>query len=188
LDKVFYVQYHNFLSQGENLGLLEHTVRIQEAFTPATVVNASDDYTHWRNAMVVFRREFQEYYTIVRESVLNKQAEVCELLDIKHEEDCDLEVQLTAHNDGDFFKEHVDGGTDETNNRLVTFVYYFYKAPKSFTGGELMIQGSEQIRIEPINNMIVFFNPMSLHEVRKVHCPSKRFENSRFTLNGWILK
>jgi Rps23 Pro-64 3,4-dihydroxylase Tpa1-like proline 4-hydroxylase len=70
--------------------------------------------------------------------------------------------------------------------RLLSFVYYFHKEPKTYTGGELIIHGKDLLNIEPVNNMIIFFDPMLLHEVTVVSSPGKICENGRFTLNGWI--
>jgi 6-pyruvoyl-tetrahydropterin synthase len=40
--------------------------------------------------------------------------------------------------------------------------------------------------IEPRNNSIVFFDSRCKHEVMPVCCPSRQFEDGRFTLNGWL--
>jgi hypothetical protein len=99
-----------------------------------------------------------------------------------------FEMQLTSHNDGEYYKWHTDSGTRETQTRVITFVYYFHGTPRMFTGGELVIHESadRQIAIEPENDSIVFFNSRTKHEVREVACPSRQFEDGRFTVNGWI--
>nr|WP_256386659.1 2OG-Fe(II) oxygenase [Hydrocoleum sp. CS-953] len=106
-------------------------------------------------------------------------------------------MQLTAHNDGCFYTIHSDANTEMTATREMTYVYYFYQEPKSFSGGELVIyetkvEGNNLSKhndfkvIEPRNNSIIFFPSRYLHEVLPVSCPTKAFENSRFTFNGWI--
>jgi Rps23 Pro-64 3,4-dihydroxylase Tpa1-like proline 4-hydroxylase len=108
-----------------------------------------------------------------------------------------IEAQLTAHNDGQFYKVHNDNGSQDTATRELTYVYYFYQDPKPFTGGELVIydskvqnnyyvQAESYKMVEPRNNSIVFFLSRYMHEVLPIRCPSQEFVNSRFTINGWI--
>jgi len=104
---------------------------------------------------------------------------------------------MTASVDGSYFKAHTDAGANETYKRQFTYVYYFNREPKGFTGGELRIY-DDTIRngklaatlsfhvIEPRHNSIVFFQAAVMHEVMPVYVPSKQFRDSRFTVNGWI--
>ena len=105
-----------------------------------------------------------------------------------------LELQLTASNDGDFFRPHRDTGSGATAARELTFVYFFHREPRRFTGGELRIFGegtdpdhkvAPSVVVEPAQNEIVFFPSHLLHEVLPVYCSSRAFEDSRFTVNGW---
>lgn len=81
--------------------------------------------------------------------------------------------------------------------RVLTYVYYFHREPKSFTGGELVIYDSKSENgylvaakshkvIQPTNNTIIFFPSQCMHEVLPVSCPSEYFADSRFTINGWL--
>lgn len=108
-----------------------------------------------------------------------------------------IEPQITASNDGDFFKIHNDSTHAKAPSRKITFVYFFHREPVAFTGGELIIYESlhkngeslptgRKRRITPEQNSIVFFPSLCLHEVLPVHCRSRQFADSRFTLNGWI--
>ena len=101
---------------------------------------------------------------------------------------CSFEIQLTSHNDGEYYKWHTDNGTLDTATRVITFVYYFYGQPKKFSGGELIIYqpDEEPAVIDPANDSVVFFRSHTRHEVKAVTCPSQQFEDGRFTLNGWI--
>jgi Rps23 Pro-64 3,4-dihydroxylase Tpa1-like proline 4-hydroxylase len=109
----------------------------------------------------------------------------------------DVEAQITASNHGDFFHFHSDNGSDRVAWRRLTFVYFFHCEPRQFEGGELRIhdarlkdgayvsQGSYQT-IAPQQNQMVFFPCELLHEITSVNCASRRFADSRFTLNGWL--
>lgn len=106
------------------------------------------------------------------------------------------EIQLTASNHGEYFKRHTDSGSAAVQSRTLTFVYFFYREPKPFTGGELRIfnrpsagqpvDETSFCTIEPAQNQIVFFESDLLHEILPIHCPSQDFADSRFTVNGWF--
>ena len=108
-----------------------------------------------------------------------------------------IEAQMTASNDGDFFRHHNDNGQDEIASRELTFVYFFHREPKAFQGGELRLYDSrlengeycstgQYQTIVPEQNQIVFFPSSLLHEITPVQCPSRAFADSRFTVNGWF--
>ena len=108
-----------------------------------------------------------------------------------------FETQLTATNDGQFFRKHKDNDSDSVRSRVLTFVYYFFKEPKSFSGGALRLYDAQLDRhgkvtagpyqtIHPVQNQIVFFPSECLHEVLAVECESRDFSDSRFTVNGWV--
>jgi SM-20-related protein len=108
-----------------------------------------------------------------------------------------IETQLTASNHEEFFKTHSDNANVAVQTRQLTFVYFFYREPKAFSGGELRVYdtvlkdgchtpvGPFQV-IHPRQNQIVFFPSYCLHEVTPIDCPSRAFADSRFTLNGWL--
>ena len=109
-----------------------------------------------------------------------------------------VECQVTASTDGSYFRPHTDAGKGAIDaTRKLTYVYYFNREPKGFTGGELRVYVDELNNgkfsstdtfqlVEPRNNSIVFFNAAIMHEVTSVQVPSKDFGDSRFTVNGWI--
>jgi len=108
-----------------------------------------------------------------------------------------FEIQLTATNDGEFFRQHKDDDSESVRTRALTFVYYFYREPKAFKGGALQLYdahldqrgqvtaGPHQT-VYPMQNQVVFFPSDCLHEVLPVECSSRAFPDSRFTLNGWV--
>lgn len=108
-----------------------------------------------------------------------------------------VEAQITASNDGDYFRWHSDNAHTEIASRELTFVYFFHREPKQFHGGELRIydsrwngDGYEPLQnyraIVPQQNQAVFFASSLAHEITPVQCPSRAFADSRFTVNGWF--
>lgn len=102
-----------------------------------------------------------------------------------------FESQLVRHNDGDFYRAHVDtrmGVHDETDRRLLSMVYYFHAEPRASTGGALRLFAPGPAvfaDIAPEQNRLVAFPSWVRHEVRPVRCPTGRFEHSRFAINCW---
>jgi SM-20-related protein len=110
-----------------------------------------------------------------------------------------VETQTTASNHGDFFRCHSDNGAEAVAAREITFVYFFHREPKQFSGGELRIYDSRRENdnyvptanyrtIVPEQNQLVLFASGLSHEITPVDCPSGQFTDSRFTVNGWIHK
>jgi Rps23 Pro-64 3,4-dihydroxylase Tpa1-like proline 4-hydroxylase len=108
-----------------------------------------------------------------------------------------VEAQITASNDGDFFRWHNDNGQGEIASREITFVYFFHREPKQFEGGELRLYDScwengmyrpqaTYRTIVPQQNQAIMFRSSLAHEITPVRCPSGAFADSRFTLNGWL--
>jgi SM-20-related protein len=121
--------------------------------------------------------------------------EVLRRLGIAPFETGEFELQLTAYNDGEYFRTHVDRDEAGLAKRQLTFVYYFNRAPKAFEGGDLLLYDSDAAgmfsekhftRVTPDDNRLILFPSSAQHEVSMVRCPSRAYEDSRFTLNGWV--
>jgi len=108
-----------------------------------------------------------------------------------------VEAQITASNDGEFFRTHNDNTHQVLQTRELTYVLFFHRDPKPFSGGELRlydshvengrwVAGTRFTSIVTERNMAIFFPSHFMHEVAVVHCPSLAFTDSRFTLNGWL--
>jgi Rps23 Pro-64 3,4-dihydroxylase Tpa1-like proline 4-hydroxylase len=107
----------------------------------------------------------------------------------------EIETRCTAYADGAFFKTHSDNLYHVT--RRLSFVYYFHRTPKPYTGGDLLLYDAEPedashyfsdrfTRIETRDNSLIVFPSELFHEVTRVVSPSSAFADSRFTLNGHI--
>lgn len=189
-----YVEIKNFLSPEANQKAIEEAIQKRDQYIESTTTTKADKYRH---SYVLFSQKIPELSALIQRQIIEKLPEVLIQLNFRPFEISEIEVQLTAHNDGCYYKVHNDAGSEQTANREITYVYYFYQEPKAFSGGELRIYDTEMKgngvithqnfqTITPTNNSIVFFNSRCRHEVMPVVCPSKAFEHSRFTVNGWI--
>ncbi|NEQ73778.1 MAG: proline hydroxylase [Okeania sp. SIO2C9] len=187
-----YLLIENFLTQSENQQLFNYVLQRQSDFVPTTTSTKAENY---RRSLVL--HSFPKFRELIVNRIKEVLPDALKKLNIPEFSIAEIESQLTAHNDNNFYKIHNDNGSPDTATRVFTYVYYFYQEPKAFTGGDLIIYDS-QIKgkyyvkadtfktIEPKNNSIIFFLSRYMHEVLSVSCPSKAFSDSRFTINGWI--
>ena len=104
---------------------------------------------------------------------------------------------MTASNDGHYFRAHRDSGDPSTQARALSCVYYFFREPRAFAGGALRLydtwQQGNDLRstdsykeIQPVSNRLVVFPSKAHHELMRIRCPSRKFEDSRFAITNWI--
>jgi len=108
------------------------------------------------------------------------------------------ETQVSRYGDEDspqFYDWHIDRFSDKS--RHVTCVYYFFKEPKEWTGGEIQFTDSpifdsktitstpDLVTIKPENNMAVVFGSSVAHRVLPTKAPPE-FDKGRFSANIWI--
>jgi SM-20-related protein len=187
-----FVQLDQFLTPEQQKRLLNYALQKQNEFVPTSTSTGQENY---RRSVVL--HQFPEFAELVSRRIQDVFPYVLNRLGMPTFPISQVEAQLTAHNDGNFYKVHNDNGSTDTAARELTYVYYFYREPKAFSGGELVIYDSKIANnyyvqaetfktVEPRNNSIVFFPSYYMHEVLPIHCPSKAFADSRFTINGWI--
>jgi len=187
-----YVLLENFLEPALHAELISYVGEREKDFVPSTVSTADSDY---RRSMVL--HEFAKFSEEIRNRVRALAPRLAEGFGMGELSIADIESQLTASNDGDYFRLHNDNGSPDTLSRQLTYVYYFHREPKAYRGGEFRLFNSRLINgryecgekaadIEPKNNSILFFPSFCNHEVLPVSCPSKKFLDGRFTINGWI--
>jgi excisionase family DNA binding protein len=194
----------DFLAKKELRGLIKYVLTHETDFTESTVIpdgvpEAANDPSY-RKSRVLY--ELGEYETLMKDRLLALLPEVLKVFNREAFPISHIDTQITASNDGDFFKVHQDNSSIEPLDiplREFSFVHYFNSEPKAFSGGQLRFydsddgddQSSEKSRtraITPSQNTLVLFPSSYDHEVLPVRCPTGKFANSRFTLNGWIIR
>ena len=115
-------------------------------------------------------------------------------LRVRNLRDHDNEIEMVWNGNGGFFRKHTDTMTGEGGRaRVLTFVYYFHKTKKKFTGGQLRLYSflakdgrHEILDIEPATDRLVAFPSWFLHEVHPVKCDSDEFVEGRFSINCFV--
>lgn len=188
-----YIQIDNFLSQAENKKILKSVIAQESKFIPTKHGGKSDLETRHSKVLPLSINDC-EYISKKIDVLL---PDILSKLGVYRFSIEKIEGQVTAHNDGHFYRIHRDNGNINLASRKLTYIYYFHRQPKCFLGGELIlydykkdariyIQAETFKTVEPRNNSIVFFLSDFMHEVLPVVCPSQAFVDSRFTINGWI--
>ena len=188
-----------FLAPQEVEQLMRFAVEHETSFRSSEVISPIAeggvvDYEHRRSRVLM---ETGPYQDLVLKRIKAVLPSVLRKLGMEEFTIAEEEVQITASNDGDFFRFHSDNGSIRAASRCLTFVYFFHREPRQFEGGELRIhdarlEGEQYVSdgsyqaIPPQQNQIVFFPCELLHEITPVDCPSGQFADSRFTLNGWL--
>ncbi len=192
-----YMQISNFLTQTECQKLLDYVQKQESAFVTTSTSTNGEYIEDYRRSMVLY--SFPEFAELITKRIQAIMPDIFRKLKIAPFAIAKIESQLTLHNDGNFYKVHNDNGSIDTADRELTYVYYFYREPKAFAGGELVIydskiennfyvKGESYKIVEPQYNSMVFFLSRYLHEVLPISCPTRAFADSRFTINGWISK
>jgi SM-20-related protein len=97
------------------------------------------------------------------------------------------ECVISRCGDGQYFRKHQDIRRDHITYRLVTIVYFIHRAPRSFSGGNLVIwNGDDSLRFTPEHNRAIVFPSFAMHEVEPTHMQSPEWNEGRFSINYWI--
>ena len=189
-----HVEIEDFLTPAENAAVMAKAIEEHKSYQASETLGGDRNA---RRSRVISRigKDLQDMF-VARVSV--HLPHILTTLGMAIFEHGEWQVQLTASNNGDYFVMHKDSGPDgPTSRRRLTFILYVCKEPTPFEGGNLLIleapphtlrhaRGGGMRRVKPRNNLLVAFDSEKWHEVEKVFCDSTAFEDSRFTLNGWL--
>lgn len=183
-----------FLVAEELAGLMRYVEDHHEDFTATYIVGAKGDSKvdpGYRRSKVLY--DVGRYRDLFVNRILTHLPRVLSGLDHPRFRVADVELQLTATGNGEFFRKHNDNGANSLRGRRITFVYFFHREPRPFVGGEFCIYGRNSggvegrcARITPAQNQMLFFIADYVHEVLPVQCVSNDLRDSRFTVNGWV--
>lgn len=180
-------QYFAVFGEGGNREIYRLALEQRQHFT-ASKTSPNKLYPDWRRSTVIYDDRLAGVADRLEREIRSRLPEVVTALAMPPFQVGSLELQLTSHNDGEYYRWHTDNGTRETAARVISFVYYFHAVPRRHNGGELVIDRAdgEQVTVDPTNDSLVFFDARTRHEVMPVTCPSRLLEDGRFTLNGWV--
>lgn len=191
-----YLVLRDFLEDETAAGLLEYACAHEAAFAPTRTGHFAEAEIDPDMRVSVGTRDLGPFRRILETKVLGLLPDLIAQLRMTPVEAATLELQLVAHNDGAFYKHHIDTLTASGRDgiRVLSGVYYFHAKPKAFSGGALRLYAigdpaeTTFVDIEPAHNSLLVFPSWAPHEVMPVSCPPKRFIDSRFAVNCWVLR
>ncbi len=110
-----------------------------------------------------------------------------------------MELKMTCHIDGGFFRVHADNHEPITEaGRAITWLYYFGEQTPRYTGGELFLLDTELAtgvrstvwftKVEPKPNRLVAFPSWFYHAVGPTQVECGEFGAGRFAISSHIRK
>jgi Rps23 Pro-64 3,4-dihydroxylase Tpa1-like proline 4-hydroxylase len=192
--------FDQFLMPTELDFITEYAMKMEKTFSPATTVQMGRPGTRdtaRRRASVLTEVGAGEVGKFFRARIEQALPSVLQDLQLPVRRASRISVQITSTGDRGFYKPHVDNSPQDSNRRVLSFVYFCHRYPVSFQGGELRVfstrshaeltnPGVQVHAISPEQNRIVFFMSDFVHEICPVVCSSNRLADTRLTVNGWI--
>jgi len=188
-----YMLIDDFLAPDLHDALIDHALRHHAQFTRATIRKDGAN-THGNNRKAWTCSDFGTLKKPVLDAMAGTSATLFKRLGMKACAPERIEIEMTAHRDGDYFRPHRDTfvgkeSASQTTERMITAIYYFHTAPKRFTGGEFAIHPLGEgapLLFEPKDNRLLAIPAFALHEVRAISCEGDAFSASRFAVNAWF--
>lgn len=194
-DKYLFKHYYtqDFLPPAFNQAILNSLLEDLPTFEEATVFS----HTHGSGVLLADNRVAQtaklrtEIRKQFRDAVKEALPEVMPAIGLAMRDDFSFEIGAALHQDGGFFKKHIDTRTkvaDETD-RYASAVYYLSQTPQKFSGGQFRLHslvGDGNKDFEATNNALMVFPSIAPHEVLPISVPSGRAEDGRFSINCWV--
>ena len=107
-----------------------------------------------------------------------------------------IEMGMRVYPGGGFYRAHTDSPSGRHHPRPLSFVYFFHRRPRRFSGGDLLLYDTDVdtlscdsaafSRIVPLRNSIVFFPSACWHQVCPVRCETDDFGDGRWAVNGHV--
>lgn len=189
-----FVVLRDFLPDDTVASLLDYTLAHEAAFARTMTGHGEKGGVRSDIRISVGTRDLGSFRPILKDKLRALVPELVATLRATPVDGPKFELQLVAHNDGAFYKHHIDTQTasDRHNIRVLSGVYYFHASPKAFSGGALRLYAIGDpdkkafVDIEPTHNSLLVFPSWAPHEVMPVSVASGRFVDSRFAINCWV--
>ena len=190
-----FVRLTNFLTPAQQKRLCRSIRAGRDQFVPAMVGKDNLD-RETRAAWVADRRVVRDTRPWFGPKLRSVSSHVLARLRMEALHRFRIEMHVTVHLGGGFYKRHRDNVDEENRSRTLSYVYYFHRQPRRFAGGDLLLYDTDPethratvdafTRIEPRHNSLVVFPSDAYYEITPVECETRDFLDGRFTVNGWV--
>ena len=195
-----FVWMTNFLAPGQCDRLLALALQGRERFVPAQVGPESSPRVdpEVRLTLEADSRTMQDFRPWFARKIRSLVPEVLARLRMEGIGRYQLELGMRGYHTGGFYRAHRDNSAASYNSRKLSFVYFFHRQPRRFSGGDLLLYDTDAeagvcsygdfSRIVPLRNSIVFFPSACWHQVHSVQCGTDDFGDGRWVVNGHVLR
>lgn len=111
----------DFLSPELHAAAAQTALQVQEQFVASSVTTGEPGY---RRSRVVFEDALPGLYQPMQQEIMGVLPAVCTALMMPVFEPTRIELHMTVHGDGDYFKLHNDTAAPEIARRAISFVWY----------------------------------------------------------------
>lgn len=191
-------RYHvidDFLSPDEHRDMLAYALQHESEFESGTVEGKASPH---RQNQVIMGFADTAHSRLLQNRLLTWLPYLNRALEIDPFPLGGVESQLTASNDGHYYRLHCDAGGSHASERVLTCVYYFFRQPRPFSGGGLRLydvleQENRRMpmnsfrELQPVSNRLLVFHSTVYHELVRIRCPSRQFADSRFAVTNWLI-
>lgn len=194
------VMIDDFLPRERMLALHSHACAREGEFRDALATNAHEEprYDPQRRRTLV-DNGFTLERPYLQSFVVDNLRRLCQCLGLEPFEIDRIELKLTNHVDGGFFKTHRDNHDPvRQSGRAITWLYYFAGEETGFSGGDLYLFDSKPTnraispawftRVEAVANRFIAFPSWFYHAVGPTHLPGGTFAQGRFAASSHVRK
>ena len=190
-----FVRIANFFSQDDRDRLFQIAREYRGDFERLTIYSQEGEELHEEEQVrtQIGLKGNREVPEIVKTSILELLPSVLPRLQIDPFPIGFFSAELALSRDGHFALAHRD---DHDGRFKVSFAYYFYQQPKSFSGGDLLLYDSDTekreflsaqfTQVKHADNSLLLFPSTYFHQITRVSCPTNQFEHGRFAVAGII--
>ena len=176
--------------------LLQFAIASEAEFRPTDIGNIAKPYPNIRRSVCL--ESIGRFADVVDKRIQQVIPDLAHDLRLSKFETGVIDLQMVSHGDGGFYTRHIDTFTGKDRpakgDRVISCVYYFFREPKAFSGGELRLHPlrtksapePEKVDLPITNDTLIAFSSWLPHEVRRVSNATREFANSRFSINCWI--
>ncbi|MBO6494048.1 MAG: 2OG-Fe(II) oxygenase [Roseivirga sp.] len=191
-NATFYIK-HSLLGQDHEKLLLEFVANNIESFKDLGVfMNDSNELMDNNIRQTKGLRGCDDIGRRILLWIKDNYPELCHFFNLPKTEPKFAPTEITIYGNGDFGLAHKD-----SKHNSLSFLYYFFNQPKSFTGGDLYIYDGDlqndksnhtytKANIE--SDMFLIFPSHYYHEITPVQCPDNDLLSGRMAFVGHIRK
>ena len=193
-----FVWRKNFLAPGACDRLLALGTARRECFTPAGVGSPSALRVdpEVRMTLEADPRTMEEVRPRIGLEIRSVLPDVLARLGMAGLDRYGMSMGMRVYLGGGFYRAHADNLSPANRSRVLSFVYFFHREPRRFSGGDLLLYDTDVdtsawtcaafSRIVPLRNSIVFFPSACWHQVCSVQCGTDDFGDGRWAVNGHV--